>query len=200
MDPNCPCCGWPTDEPFQTVSRHRTSEGLVAWTRCPCGRLRAVGAPVAAAPTIDVARESPGAPAARDARDAADSPGPSALAGGSVVVVTLVGAAVLGGLSAPSPVLLACLALAGVSGLSTGVWGWLAQCRAPAAAVWLGLRGALAGGCVAALLLGLVGLLGPATVVVLPAGYLVAAALAWLAGWPAGHLRPEVVADDRSSS
>jgi hypothetical protein len=187
MNPNCPWCGWPTYEPFQTVSRHRTSEGLVAWTRCPCGRLRVVRA---AAPSIDLARESPGAPAARDA---AGSPGPSALVGGSVVVA-LAGAGALSVLSAPPPVLLACLALAGVSGLLTGVWGWLAQYRAPAAAVGLGLRGALVGGSAAALLVGLLGLFGPATVVVLPAGYLVAAALVWLAGWRPGDRRARVVA------
>ena len=189
MDLNCPCCGWPTDEPFATVSRHRTSEGLVAWTRCPCGRLRVVPATAIVAPSIDVARESPDASAARDA----GSPGPSALVGGAVLVA-VAGAGTLGALSAPPPVLLACLALAVVSGLFTGVWGWLAQYRAPASAVGLGLRGALVGGSAAALLVGVVGLFGPATVVVLPAGYLVAAALVWVAGWAPGHRRATAVA------
>jgi hypothetical protein len=36
----CPCCGWPTAEPFQVVSRHVTSEGMITWSRCACGRLQ----------------------------------------------------------------------------------------------------------------------------------------------------------------
>jgi hypothetical protein len=36
----CPCCGWPTAEPFQVVSRHVTSEGTITWSRCACGRLQ----------------------------------------------------------------------------------------------------------------------------------------------------------------
>jgi hypothetical protein len=37
----CPCCGWPTAEPFQILSRHVTSEGTLTWSRCACGRLQA---------------------------------------------------------------------------------------------------------------------------------------------------------------
>jgi hypothetical protein len=36
---SCLSCGWPTAEPYEIVSRHMTSEGLIMWTRCVCGRL-----------------------------------------------------------------------------------------------------------------------------------------------------------------
>jgi hypothetical protein len=36
----CPRCGWPTAEPFEVVSRHVTSEGVIIWSRCACGRLQ----------------------------------------------------------------------------------------------------------------------------------------------------------------
>ncbi|MHA6618818.1 hypothetical protein [Pseudonocardia sp. DLS-67] len=36
----CPVCGWPTTEPYQVVSRHRTSEGMIVWSRCACGSLQ----------------------------------------------------------------------------------------------------------------------------------------------------------------
>jgi hypothetical protein len=39
-DDFCPCCGWPTAEPYQVVSRHQTSEGTIIWSRCACGRLQ----------------------------------------------------------------------------------------------------------------------------------------------------------------
>lgn len=35
----CQQCGWPDTEPYQTVSRHTTTEGLIVYTRCACGRL-----------------------------------------------------------------------------------------------------------------------------------------------------------------
>lgn len=35
----CVDCGWP-DTNWQVVSRHRTSEGVVVWTRCVCGALQ----------------------------------------------------------------------------------------------------------------------------------------------------------------
>ncbi|MEV6768112.1 hypothetical protein AB0N05_05705 [Nocardia sp. NPDC051030] len=38
--PQCPQCGWPTTQPFQTLSTHRTSEGTVTYTRCVCGAVR----------------------------------------------------------------------------------------------------------------------------------------------------------------
>jgi hypothetical protein len=34
----CPSCGWPTTE-AEVLSRHRTSEGIVHYLRCVCGRL-----------------------------------------------------------------------------------------------------------------------------------------------------------------
>ncbi|MGJ5894434.1 hypothetical protein DF268_11635 [Streptomyces sp. V2] len=37
----CPYCGWPDDQPAQTVSQHRTEDGLTVWTRCACGSLQA---------------------------------------------------------------------------------------------------------------------------------------------------------------
>jgi len=36
----CPTCGWPTGEPYEVISHHRTSEGVITWSRCPCGRLQ----------------------------------------------------------------------------------------------------------------------------------------------------------------
>lgn len=36
----CPRCGWPDSEPYEVVSRHQTSDGLVVWTRCVCGALQ----------------------------------------------------------------------------------------------------------------------------------------------------------------
>lgn len=35
----CVDCGWP-DTDAAVVSRHRTSEGVVVWTRCICGALQ----------------------------------------------------------------------------------------------------------------------------------------------------------------
>jgi hypothetical protein len=37
---SCPACGWPTAEPYEIVSRHVTSEGVITWSRCACGRLQ----------------------------------------------------------------------------------------------------------------------------------------------------------------
>ncbi|MFI2026682.1 hypothetical protein [Streptomyces buecherae] len=31
---------WPLAEPVRVVSRHRTTEGVVVYARCVCGRLR----------------------------------------------------------------------------------------------------------------------------------------------------------------
>jgi hypothetical protein len=36
----CPYCGHPDAEPFQVLSRHRTTAGLTVWTRCRCGSLQ----------------------------------------------------------------------------------------------------------------------------------------------------------------
>ncbi|MEC3954448.1 hypothetical protein VMT65_15510 [Nocardia sp. CDC153] len=38
-DKPCTHCGWPTTQPFQVLSCHHTSEGLVTYTRCACGAL-----------------------------------------------------------------------------------------------------------------------------------------------------------------
>ncbi|MFI6867154.1 hypothetical protein [Nocardia sp. NPDC050406] len=46
--PTCPDCGWPLHRPPETLSRHRTSEGTVVYTRCVCGRVRAWLEPVGA--------------------------------------------------------------------------------------------------------------------------------------------------------
>jgi hypothetical protein len=35
----CPYCGRPDAEPFQVLSRHRTSTGQTVWARCTCGSL-----------------------------------------------------------------------------------------------------------------------------------------------------------------
>lgn len=36
----CADCGWPLAEPVRVASRHRTTEGVVVYARCVCGRLR----------------------------------------------------------------------------------------------------------------------------------------------------------------
>jgi hypothetical protein len=36
----CPVCAWPLDEPYEVVSRHATSEGVVTYSRCACGEMR----------------------------------------------------------------------------------------------------------------------------------------------------------------
>lgn len=38
--PRCPNCGWPEREPYEILSRHRTSSGVVVYTRCICGALQ----------------------------------------------------------------------------------------------------------------------------------------------------------------
>ncbi|MEV3938084.1 hypothetical protein AB0K52_19145 [Glycomyces sp. NPDC049804] len=37
----CWACGWTDDGNEAVVSRHRTSEGEIVWTRCVCGAVRA---------------------------------------------------------------------------------------------------------------------------------------------------------------
>jgi hypothetical protein len=37
----CSACGWTDDDGAAVVSRHHTSEGVVVWTRCVCGAVRA---------------------------------------------------------------------------------------------------------------------------------------------------------------
>ncbi|GLY90153.1 hypothetical protein Airi02_080820 [Actinoallomurus iriomotensis] len=36
----CPVCAWPESEPYEVISRHATSEGLVTYSRCACGEVR----------------------------------------------------------------------------------------------------------------------------------------------------------------
>jgi hypothetical protein len=36
----CPTCAWPESEPYETISRHVTSEGVVTYSRCACGEVR----------------------------------------------------------------------------------------------------------------------------------------------------------------
>ncbi|GAA4071346.1 hypothetical protein GCM10022214_28900 [Actinomadura miaoliensis] len=44
----CPRCGWPESEIYQVLSRHLTSEGVVAYTRCACGEVQVRVQPYAA--------------------------------------------------------------------------------------------------------------------------------------------------------
>ncbi|MDA1358941.1 hypothetical protein O1R50_04870 [Glycomyces luteolus] len=37
----CSACGWTDDDGGDVVSRHHTSEGVIVWTRCVCGAVRA---------------------------------------------------------------------------------------------------------------------------------------------------------------
>lgn len=36
----CATCGWPSDEPYEVVSRHPVTEGVIVYSRCACGVLR----------------------------------------------------------------------------------------------------------------------------------------------------------------
>lgn len=36
----CGRCGWPESEPYEIVSRHYTSSGVIEYTRCACGLLQ----------------------------------------------------------------------------------------------------------------------------------------------------------------
>lgn len=36
----CRRCGWPEEQPYETVSRHHTSTGVIVYTRCACGLLQ----------------------------------------------------------------------------------------------------------------------------------------------------------------
>jgi hypothetical protein len=48
----CPACAWPLDEPYEVVSRHATSEGVVTYTRCACGEMRVTLRPYGGAETL----------------------------------------------------------------------------------------------------------------------------------------------------
>jgi hypothetical protein len=48
----CPVCAWPLDEPYEVVSRHVTSEGIVTYSRCACGEMRVGLRPYGAAETL----------------------------------------------------------------------------------------------------------------------------------------------------
>lgn len=56
----CPYCGWPDDQPRQTLSRHDTGDGVTMWTRCACGSLQA--RILTAGSTRITARSRPAAP------------------------------------------------------------------------------------------------------------------------------------------
>jgi hypothetical protein len=43
----CRRCGWPESEPYETVSRHLTSTGMIVYTRCACGLLQVRSYPIA---------------------------------------------------------------------------------------------------------------------------------------------------------
>ncbi|WP_067548090.1 hypothetical protein [Nocardia crassostreae] len=51
---HCEHCGWPDSQPFETLSRHRTSEGVVTYTRCACGSVRMRLSPITFAPARPV--------------------------------------------------------------------------------------------------------------------------------------------------
>jgi len=48
----CPVCAWPLDEPYEVVSRHVTSEGVVTYSRCACGEMRVGLRPYGAVETL----------------------------------------------------------------------------------------------------------------------------------------------------
>ena len=73
MTTRCPHCGWPDDQPFQIVSRHRTATGETVWTRCSCGSLQM--RVLDPAGTRVTARSRPAAPAPRVAPTTVPDPG-----------------------------------------------------------------------------------------------------------------------------
>ena len=36
----CPGCSWPDSDVYEIVSRHLTSDGVVTYSRCACGRMQ----------------------------------------------------------------------------------------------------------------------------------------------------------------
>jgi hypothetical protein len=37
---HCSVCGWPSSDPYEVLSRHMTSEGVITYSRCACGEVR----------------------------------------------------------------------------------------------------------------------------------------------------------------
>lgn len=70
----CPRCGWPETDVYEVVSRHRTSTGVILYTRCVCGLLQ-VRRVASSRPARPLARGAAPAPAvALDPIDSAASP------------------------------------------------------------------------------------------------------------------------------
>lgn len=59
----CHTCGRPIAEEQQILSRHSTSEGIVAWVRCECGALQARFRPYGGSNEQLVASSEPAKPA-----------------------------------------------------------------------------------------------------------------------------------------
>ena len=49
---DCPSCAWPESEPYEVISRHLTSDGVVTYSRCACGEVRVSLLPYGAAETL----------------------------------------------------------------------------------------------------------------------------------------------------
>jgi hypothetical protein len=49
---DCRVCAWPESEPYEVLSRHLTSEGVVTYTRCACGEVRVSLRPYGTAETV----------------------------------------------------------------------------------------------------------------------------------------------------
>jgi len=179
IDPaqRCPGCGWPLADTYEPVSRHDTSEGLVLYSRCPCGRLQVRGGPASpvvsgrAAEPVDTEVTVP-----RSARSRRLLGSLAAVLGGAVAASV--------GVTLPVGALLACLALAAVVGALAYTWAWLTAGSSREVTLWTAVRATLLGGAAAITLAGLVGLFGPASVPLITALYAVLAVWFWLARSP----------------
>lgn len=128
----CPQCGWPDAQPYQVVSRHPTTEGVIVYSRCACGRLQvrradrvAIRQTAPARSTTDPA--GPGTPGGvvMGAADSPTSTGPVRSA--TSVAACLVGLVpvLVGVVALTAPALLALAALSLFVGAVAWVGTWL---------------------------------------------------------------------------
>jgi hypothetical protein len=171
---HCPACGWPVAETFQLVSRHQTSEGVIVYSRCPCGRLQVRGG--AAGPMTSRYAAEPASSALAVTR--------STRPAGWLAAVLVVAVAVVVAVTLPVGALLACMGLATVVGALAYAWAWLTTGSSWEVTLRTAMRATLLGGASAIVLTGLVGLLGPASVPLITALYAVLAVSFWLTRSP----------------
>lgn len=166
----CASCGWPLSDPYEIVSRHRTSEGLIVYTRCVCGRLQ-VRRDAVAMPVMSSGR---GAPLLAVSHTVARSRRQAKI---GMLVASAVAAAA--SLRVPPAALVTCGALFVVVALLAWAWAFLTGSMTGSGLIGFALRagalGAFAGVTVGAL----ASALQWATLVALPVLYLVAGWWLW---------------------